>query len=313
MYWKIIFALVAIFSFATRIQAQDNIALHKPVMEIGGPFGVGDAHPGVLPDTVTDGTFLPAGDVWFNGSWWLDGVCWFVPPHPPEDPPPPPEPCSLEIDLQGWFLIDSLVFQGDSDAYLLQYWLEEMPPSPSHWETAWDVPIAAGDMQTRPNPADNGERWWLPEPILTTRLRVMANPDPLLNDGWNAVSEIQAFGVPAPDPFQVQTVFDCDQHPGETFEEFLGSEDYCYKFEFECEEGVHGGFQVSVDLRNGGVGSGGFVATSGDVMEDPADDDFCGMGFGHVGNHKIVHACYFESGQAAILKVKAMPGHKCTD
>ena len=313
MHWKIIFALAAVCLFSTGIQAQDNIALHKPVMEVGGPFGTGDAYPGVPPDVVTDGSFLPAGDDWFNGSWWLDGVCWHVPPHPPGDPPPPPEPCALEIDLQGWFEIDSFIFQGDSDAYLLQYWLEDMPPSPSHWEMAWDIPTATYGMQTRPNPSDNGERWFLPEPIVTNRLRIQVNPDPLLHDGWNAVSEVQAFGMPVSDPLADETAFNCDEHPGELFEEFLGNEEYCYKFELECEDGVHGGFQLSVNLRDGGVGYFGNVATDGDVMEDPSDDDFCGMGFGHVGNRKIVHACYFESGQAAILKVKSMPGQKCTE
>jgi len=314
MHWKIIvFTFAAICLFSTGAHAQDNVALHKPVMEIGGPFGVGEAYPGVPPDTVTDGNFLPAGDNWFNGSWWLDWVCAFVPPHPPEVPPPPPEPCALEIDLQGWFMIDSFVFQGDSDAYLLQYWFEEMPPSPPHWEMAWDVPTAAGGMQTRPNPADDGERWWLPEPIVTNRLRILVNPDPQVHDGWNAVSEVQAFGVPVPDPFQDETAFDCDQHPGEVFEEFLGNEEHCYKFEFECEEGVHGAFHVGVNLRDGGVGFGGGVGNTGEVMEDPADDDSCGMGFGHMGNTKIVHACYFEAGQAAILKAKSMPGHKCME
>jgi len=313
MFWKFIFALVAACSFACNVQAQDNVAFHKPVMEVGGPFGAGDAYPGIPPDAVTDGNFLPAGDGWFNGSWWLDWVCAFVPPHPPEDPPPPPEPCALEIDLQGWFQIESLVFQGDSDAYLLQYWLEEIPPAPSHWEMAWDVPTGTGGVQTRPNPADNNERWFLPEPVVTNRLRIQVNPDPNLHDGWNSVSEVQAFGVPVPDPFQDEAVFNCDEHPGELFETFLGTEEFCYKFEFECEEGVHGGFHAAVDIRNGGVGFGGMVANNGEVPEDPADDDFCGMNFGHVGNTKIVHACYFEAGQAAILKVKSMPGHKCLE
>lgn len=313
MFWKIIFAPVAACLCAFNIQAQENVALHKPVMEIGGPFGAGDAYPGIPPETVTDGNFLPAGDGWFNGSWWLDWVCAFIPPHPPEVPPPPPEPCALEIDLQGWFQIESFVFQGDSDAYWLQYWLEQAPPAPSHWEMAWAVPGEDGYVQTRPDASDNTVRWYLPEPIVTNRLRVQVNPDPLLHDGWNAVSEVQAFGMPVPDPFQDSAVFDCDQNPGEALEEFLGTEEFCYKFEFECEEGVYGAFQVSVDIRNGGVGFAGNVGNAGDVPEDPADDDFCGMFFGHVGNTKIVHACYFEAGQAAILEVKSMPGHKCME
>jgi hypothetical protein len=313
MYWKIIFTLAAFCLFSTGIQAQDNIALHKPVFEVGGPFGVGAPHPGVPPDVVTDGIFLPAGDDWFNGSWWLDWECAFIPPVPPGDPAPPPEPCALEIDLQGWFQIDSFVFQGDSDAYRLQYWLEETPPSPSHWEIAWEVPIGTGFVQTRPNPADNSERWSLPEPVVTNRLRIQVNPDPLLHDGWNSVAELQAFGSPVPDPFQDGAVFDCDQYPGESFEAFLGNEAYCYKFEFECEEGVYGAFHVAVNLRDGGVGYDGYLGNAGEIMDDPSDDDFCGMNFGHLGNTRIVHACYFEAGQAAILKVKSMPGHKCTE
>jgi hypothetical protein len=70
---------------------------------------------------------------------------------------------------------------------------------------AWDVPNydvvpdpSNWGMQTRPNPADDTERYMLPSPIVTNALAIEGNIGG--SDLYYAVSEIQAYGqvIPAP-------------------------------------------------------------------------------------------------------------------
>jgi hypothetical protein len=52
-------------------------------------------------------------------------------------------------------------------------------------------------MQTRPNPADNTQRWVLSSPITTNKLKIMGAA---IGDSYYSVSEVQAFGSPVPEP-----------------------------------------------------------------------------------------------------------------
>lgn len=88
-----------------------------------------------------------------------------------------------------------IVQADDNDAYRVEYW------DGSAWQTAWEVPnyYAYGwGLQTRPNPDNNNEKYSLPSPIMTDKLRFLATS----GDNGYSVSEIQAFGeavvVPLP-------------------------------------------------------------------------------------------------------------------
>ena len=310
MHWKTIIALCAICLFSTSIYAQDNVALNKPVFEIGEAFGAGDWHDGVPPDVVTDGNFLPPGDDWFNGSWWLAWECAFIPPHPPGDPPPPPEPCALEIDLEGWFRIDSFIFQGDSDWYSLDYWNMDL----GTWQLAWEVPGTWGYVQVRPYPnnSEYSEKYVLPAPIVTNRLRIMAIPqDPghPESDGWSSVSEIQAFGEPTePPPPPPPPFVDCLElicfESEESWEAFLTDEvDFCYKVELTCGDRIGGGVRLNLHPDGRVEGEYGFF-----IPEEPND---CGGFIAHLGNEKIVHSCAFNSGEIVELEIKSDRMHRC--
>ncbi|MCA9320806.1 MAG: hypothetical protein KDB53_08730, partial [Planctomycetes bacterium] len=100
---------------------------------------------------------------------------------------------TLEIDLGGVHYLDSGIAQGDdNDAYLLQY----HRLSDDTWQTLWNIPnydpFGAG-MQTRPNPSNDGERFYFGTPVSTDRVRVKA----VSGDGAYSLSELQVF-VTAP-------------------------------------------------------------------------------------------------------------------
>ncbi len=166
-----------------------NVALNADVTLHNGSFFTGGFEPGGLvvdKATIVDGVFLPRSTKWDQGAvWWdsRDGSYQWI-----------------EIDLGGWFEIESLIVQADdNDAYQLAYW------DGGVWQLAWDVPNydivpdpANWGMQTRPNPADDTERYMLGSPIVTNALLFQGNLGN--SDGLFSVSEIQAYGhaIPAP-------------------------------------------------------------------------------------------------------------------
>jgi hypothetical protein len=168
-----------------------NVALNGNVTLNGGSFFTGGYEPGGLvvnPATIVDGVFLPRSTKWDQGAvWWdsNDGAARWI-----------------TIDLGNTFKIESLIVQADdNDAYELYYW----DIGASNWQLAWNVPNydivpdpANWGMQTRPNPADDTQRYMLPSPIVTNALRFEGNWNS--TDLYSSVSEIQAYGqaIPAP-------------------------------------------------------------------------------------------------------------------
>ncbi|MFC1795171.1 hypothetical protein ACFL3Q_16490 [Planctomycetota bacterium] len=167
-----------------------NVALNANVTLNGGSFFTGGFGAGLVvnPNTVVDGVFFPRGTVWDQGPVWWDsqdgGLRW------------------ITLDLGNTFKIESLIVQADdNDAYELYYW--DIPGGT--WQLAWDVPNydivpdpTNTGMQTRPNPADDTERYMLPSPIVTNALMFQGNMGD--SDLYFSVSEIQAYGsvIPAP-------------------------------------------------------------------------------------------------------------------
>ena len=89
-----------------------------------------------------------------------------------------------------------IVQADDNDAYRVEYW------TGTAWQSAWEVPnydAYGWGLQTRPNPDNNTEKYLLPSPITTDKLRFMATS----GDNCYSVSEIQAFGTLVPLPASV--------------------------------------------------------------------------------------------------------------
>lgn len=170
----------------SRVVLSTNIALGAPVSLEGAPFFTDGWGGGtvVAPETIVDGVFLPRSHQWDQGAVWWDG-------HDGEAR-------SMTIDLGGVFQIDSLIVQvDDNDAYTVYY----RAVNGGSWVIAWDVPnydvldgVGLWGMQTRPNPADDTERFDLPAPIVTNALKIEG--DAADSDLLFAVSEVQAFGQP---------------------------------------------------------------------------------------------------------------------
>jgi len=161
-----------------------NVALNANVTLNGGSFFTNGWGGGLIvsPQTVVDGLFLPQATQWDQGAvWWdsHDGAARWI-----------------NIDLGGTFKIESLIVQADdNDAYDLFYW----DMGTSTWQLAWNVPAQVSyGMQTRPNPADDTQRYMLPSPIVTNALQLYGNM--VGGDLWFSVSEVQAYGSPIPAP-----------------------------------------------------------------------------------------------------------------
>ncbi len=170
------FALAGgLLAFGTPTMADTNVTFGKTVT-LNGTFGSDAA----LASTVTDGLFRPEGTGYQDGTVYWNGL----------------EP-SVEVDLGGTYVLNSLIVQADdNDAYLLDY-----RDTAGTWNLAWSVPnkdFVNGNnvfgLQTRPNPLNDAERYFLPASITATALRLHA--DPAFGDNAYAVSEIQAFGTP---------------------------------------------------------------------------------------------------------------------
>ena len=162
-----------------------NVALNGNVTLNGGSFFTGGWGGGLVvnPNTIVDGIFVPRATQWDQGPvWWdsNDGAARWI-----------------TIDLGNTFKIESLVVQADdNEIYELYYW----DLWTSTWQSAWDVPNYDAEgwgMQTRPDPADDTQRYMLPSPIVTNALMLQGN---MVGDLYFAVSEVQAYGsvIPAP-------------------------------------------------------------------------------------------------------------------
>lgn len=163
----------------------DNIALNKPVTLNGTFFaGGGSWGPGgpALAETIVDGIFVTPGTQWNIGTvWWdtsYDDGNQFI-----------------TIDLNGLFSVDSFIVQADdNDSYRLSYWDLVV----SDWKPAWQIPAVGGwGMRTRPNDANDTEKYFLGSPIVTNLLKIEGLPG---MDTYYSVSEIQAYGTPIPEP-----------------------------------------------------------------------------------------------------------------
>jgi len=166
--------------------AQTNVALNKDVYLIGTGFFSGNPNPPVDPRTIVDGVFLPPFSPWNQGTvWWLDWECR-------DDL----APCAIEIDLGGAHQINAFIFQADSDTHLLEYHDRDL----KIWQLAWQVPNTGGAVQTRPSNADTTQMHVIPSPVITDRLRVSLALGLPGTDGYAAISEVQAYGVPYTPP-----------------------------------------------------------------------------------------------------------------
>jgi len=158
----------------------ENVALNADVELKGAPFFEGGWGGGqiVSKDTIVDGIFLPRGQQWDQGAVWWDST--------------DEEDRYIEINLDDEYTINSLIVQADdNDAYKINYW----DLTNNSWQLAWDVPnfdaIQPMGMVTRPNPDDDTERYFLPNPITTDALLFRGDMDD--SDRLFSVSEIQAF------------------------------------------------------------------------------------------------------------------------
>jgi hypothetical protein len=178
----VILSIIAVSSAV--VAAPTNVLWNATVTLHGGDFFTNGWGGGltVSPDTVVDGVFFPRGTQWDQGAVWWDchdgAERW------------------IEIDIGQMALIDSLIVQGDdNDKYRLLYW----DSSSDDWVSAWNVSYALDwGMQTRPNPEDDSERYYLPSPILTNRFKFEG--DMSNSDLYFSVSEIQGYGAVIPAP-----------------------------------------------------------------------------------------------------------------
>lgn len=177
----LLFVMLGVLIFTFSAQAVvTNCALNADVQLKGAPFFTNGWGGGLIvsKDIVVDGLFLPRGHQWDQGAVWWDSL--------------DNRDRHIEIDLGGLCDIESFIVQADdNDAYELFYW----DRTADAWALAWAVPnynVYGWGMQTRPNPADDTERYVLPAPIMTDALLFRGNQAD--GDKLFAVSEVQAFG-----------------------------------------------------------------------------------------------------------------------
>ena len=171
--WLCALAAAAIVCLpAAGMSAEVNVALGKAVTLNGTMYGAAGS-------TLTDGIFRPRGTSWTSGTVYWNGTAAYA-----------------EIDLGGTYVINSMIAQADdNDQYMVQF----RDIATDSWWTAWTVPNYDGygsGMQTRPDPADDTEKYVLETPITTDALRFYA----LSGDNSYSVSEIQAYGSAVPIP-----------------------------------------------------------------------------------------------------------------
>jgi len=132
-----------------------------------------------LIDTLTDGIFLPAG------TGWQDGTAWWAPATPPLPL------LGFEFSLGGLYEISAFKVQADNnDEYRFEYF------NGTSWLNVPELlPAVFGPgMRTRDIVLSPGSE------IMASKLRFFAASPPAFGDGAYSASEIQAFGVPIPEP-----------------------------------------------------------------------------------------------------------------
>lgn len=161
-----------------------NVALNADVT-LNGSFFTNGWGGGLVVDksTVVDGIFVARGTQWDQGPVWWDSNDGAI--------------RSITMDLGNTFKIESFVVQADDNEIYELYYMDLWTNT---WQLAWNVPnydaYGAG-MQTRPDPADDTQRYMLPSPIVTNALKIQGN---MVGDLFFSVSEVQAYGsvIPAP-------------------------------------------------------------------------------------------------------------------
>lgn len=186
MFGVIVVVLIFTLMGATVGFTATNVALNKTVTLNGVFFTDGWGSGLTVPaGTVVDGTFFARQHQWDQGPVWWDSSDANTGQ-------------SIIIDLEGTYLITSLIVQADdNDAYKVYYWdFESMD-----WVLAWDVPnydevpdASTWGMQTRPNQFDDTEPYVLPSPIVTNALKIEGNMSDT-GDYLFSISEVQAFGI----------------------------------------------------------------------------------------------------------------------
>jgi hypothetical protein len=168
---SVLFVMATLFLPAISSGTEVNVALGKSVTHIGTGTMYGDI------STLVDGAFLPRGTDWDDGTVYFHELGEYV-----------------EINLGSIYEIKSFIAQADNnDTYRISY----HDLSDNSWKVAWSIPqYNDNGMQTRPNPADNSEKYVLPAPITTDILHFYAT----WGDGKYSFSEIQAYSTVVPVP-----------------------------------------------------------------------------------------------------------------
>jgi hypothetical protein len=170
MFLRPCIVLAALALLPSAAIAQVNVALDRPVSLVAGSAN------GAALSTITDGVFRPRGQQWQSGTVWWSGLA-----------------STFEIDLGGIYLLDSAIAQcDDNDTYALLY----RNLDTGEFLPLWSIPVyGGGGMQTRPNAADNTQRYVFPNgPVSTDAIRIAATG----GDNSYSLSEVQVFVVPTP-------------------------------------------------------------------------------------------------------------------
>jgi hypothetical protein len=146
-----------------------NLALGRDASLVSGVSN------GAALSTLTDGIFRPAGTQWQNGTVWWGGTG-----------------SVFEIDLGGTVEVMGAIVQADNnDTYRM--WYRDL--GTGNYLELWTIGTAGGaGMRTRPNAVDNGQILFFDSSVFTDSIRIGA----IGGDGSYSLSEVQAWGVPAP-------------------------------------------------------------------------------------------------------------------
>jgi hypothetical protein len=171
-------------AISTASAESTNLANGAHVM-LMGEFWSGGWPGGDIPDvaetraaTLVDGMLFRRGSRWDQGTVWWDARM------------PGAADNYVVIRWEGRVEIDSFRIQGDdNDAYLVEFLTN------NRWKLAWRIPNHdrhGWGLQTFPDPNDQNRRFYLADPIVTSRIRISG--DRTNGDDWFAMSEVQAYG-----------------------------------------------------------------------------------------------------------------------